>query len=124
MTAQVAKQQGVWLADALNAEANGNADETRPFQFVLQGEMAYVGKNVSVAGLGKDGSFVVGDAYLTNFLWRVAYWSMLPDYRSMATVPVDWFKAAIFGRDSTSWDNCQISNRKVGRLTKYESRKE
>ena len=106
-TAQVAKQQGVWLAEEMNAEARGATDSRPQFQFQLQGEMAYVGKNVSVAGLGEEGSFVIGDAYFTNLLWRAAYWWMLPDMRSMAAVPTDWLRTVIFGRDSSCWEHAR-----------------
>jgi NADH dehydrogenase FAD-containing subunit len=106
-TAQVAKQQAVWLAEEMNAEARGATDSRPPFQFQLQGEMAYVGKNVSVAGLGEEGSFVIGDAYFTNLLWRAAYWWMLPDARSMAAVPTDWLRTVIFGRDSSCWEHAR-----------------
>jgi hypothetical protein len=58
-TAQVAKQQGLYLAASLNNEAKGHGAATTPFDFSSQGQMAYVGKNVSVAGFGEDGSFVM-----------------------------------------------------------------
>ena len=32
--------------------------------------MAYVGKNISVAGFGAKGDFVMGDAHITNLIWR------------------------------------------------------
>ena len=56
-TAAVAKQQGQWLASKLNEEAGGASPShpRKPFAFRSQGQMAYVGKNVSVAGLGADG---------------------------------------------------------------------
>ena len=109
-TAQVAKQQAIYLAHEMNEEARAHgASAGRPaFDFKLQGEMAYVGKNVSVAGLGEEGSFVIGDAYLTNLMWRAAYWWMLPDLRSMAAVPTDWLKTVVFGRDSSCWEHARI----------------
>ena len=67
--------------------------------------MAYVGKNVSVAGFGEDGGLVMGDAHMTNLIWRAAYWSMLADSRSMAAVPIDWIKEKAFGRDSSCWES-------------------
>jgi hypothetical protein len=63
--------------------------------------MAYCGKNVSVAGFGSEGSFVMGDSHITNLIWRGVYWSMLADGRSMAAVPLGWLYAAVFGRDSS-----------------------
>ena len=103
---QVAKQQGYYVAQELNAavlqqsatpQHNGAAvgptivdkepvqagtytwsregesysgARARPaFKFSSQGQMAYVGKNISVAGFGEDGSFVMGDAHITNLIW-------------------------------------------------------
>ena len=40
------------------------------FDFASQGQMAYVGKNISVAGFGAKGDFVMGDAHITNLIWR------------------------------------------------------
>jgi NADH:ubiquinone reductase (non-electrogenic) len=100
-TAQVAKQQGLYLAASLNAEARGRGPNKSPFDFSSQGQMAYVGKNVSVAGLGEDGSFVMGDSHITNLMWRAVYWSMLADWRSMTAVPIGWAYTIVFGRDTS-----------------------
>jgi NADH:ubiquinone reductase (non-electrogenic) len=100
-TAQVAKQQGLYLAASLNAEAKGRGANPIPFDFSSQGQMAYVGKNVSVAGLGEDGSFVMADSHITNLMWRAVYWSMLADWRSMTAVPIGWAYTVIFGRDTS-----------------------
>ena len=105
-TAQVAKQQGLYLAASLNAAtaaaANGTQATPKPFDFASLGQMAYVGKNVSVAGFETPvGEITMGDAHLTNLIWRLCYWTMLADSRSMAAVPLGWAYAAVFGRDSS-----------------------
>jgi len=103
-TAQAAKIQGQWLGGWLNASATSEAAAAAvpDFEYVSQGQMAYVGNKVCVAdlnthsevaptvldtvgvGLGKskETEFVVGGDSLVNYLWKGAYWSMLAGPRS------------------------------------------
>ena len=102
-TAQVAQQQGKYLAGCFNAWADGAAPGAQDcFSFQDNGMMAYIGHETAVMGYG-------GGAYGCDALsgravglaWHVAYWGMLESARMMCLVPFDWAKCAIFGRDSS-----------------------
>ncbi len=105
-TAQVADQQGRYLAGVLNARSNQwdvAAAATEAFHFRNRGQMAYVGNNVAVIGVGEDSKLVMGDAHLTHLVWRAAYWAMLSTGRTKLSVGLDWIKTKLAGRDTSRW---------------------
>eukprot|EP00937_MAST-01D_sp_MAST-1D-sp2_P007813 g7813.t1 len=102
-TAQVAQQQGAYLASNFNAwAALGGGGEQACFSFQDRGMMAYIGRETAVMGFG-------GGAYgcdalsgrAVGLVWHAAYWGMLESARMMCLVPFDWTKCAVFGRDSS-----------------------
>ena len=124
-TAQVAHQQGVFLADHFNKLSkkndiqyliNNSNDENeinklnkrlariektdKPFEYIHQGALAYIGSERAVADLSwGDWSTVALGGTMTFFFWRSAYVTMLLGIRNKIFVVSDWLKVAIFGRD-------------------------
>ena len=89
MLAQVANQQGKYLARTLNK------DQEKPFRYVFMGSMAQLGSWNAVADL--NGPTVTG---LAAFLaWRSAYWGYQVSVTNKILIPMYWFKSYWFGRD-------------------------
>ncbi len=92
-TAQVAQQQGSYLAKALARQARGL--EPRPFRFRYQGMLAYIGGGEALADLpGLKGSG--RGAWL---FWRSVYLTKLVSLSNKVKVLFDWAKSMVFGRD-------------------------
>lgn len=124
-TAQVAHQQGNFLADHFNKIAkiddlkytlSKTTDQhelqkiqtrierleksDKPFQYIHQGALAYIGSERAVADLSwGDWSTVALGGTMTFFFWRTAYVTMMLGIRNKILVVTDWVKVAIFGRD-------------------------
>jgi NADH:ubiquinone reductase (non-electrogenic) len=92
-TAQVAQQQGKYLAKALTNRARGKTVE--PFRYRHLGMLAYVGGNRALA----DFQSYKGRGWTTWLLWRSAYLSKIVSVKNKVLVLFDWVKAQIFGRD-------------------------
>lgn len=129
-TAQVAHQQGCFLAKHFNKQAkiddlkyliNNSTDPkeiskftrrleinektVKPFEYIHQGSLAYIGSERAVADLSwGDWSTVALGGNMTFFFWRSAYVTMLLGIRNKILVVSDWLKVAIFGRDCSSND--------------------
>ena len=89
MLAQVANQQGKYLAKSLNKGSN------KPFRYIFMGSMAQLGTWNAVADL--NGPKVTG---LAAFLaWRSAYWGYQVSVTNKILIPMYWFKSFFFGRD-------------------------
>lgn len=97
-TAQVAAQQGTYIAKKLNKyarqqavlEANGIpfTDEAvfAPFKYLHLGSLAYIG-NAAVFDLGNK-SFMGG--LMAMYAWRSVYWSEQVSSRTRAMLMIDW----------------------------------
>ncbi|KAL0489770.1 NADH quinone reductase, partial [Acrasis kona] len=102
-TAQVAQQQGKYLANILNKidstdEVFENAEENhvlKPFFYRHQGLMAYIGSYKAVSDIGD----VKIGGYASWLLWRSAYLTKLVSWKNKLLVPFDWAKTFFFGRD-------------------------
>lgn len=92
-TAQVAQQEGHYLAKLLNDRARGKAG--RVFVYRNLGMLAYIGKRRALA----DTHYVKGHGFGTWLLWRSAYITKLVSFKNKILVLFDWFKTALFGRD-------------------------
>jgi len=129
-TAQVASQQGVYLArqfvqmakkekhearlKELRAQPNAAPEEiencvkqinklskTRPFHYSHQGSLAYIGSDKAIADLPLlNGNFASGGV-ATYLFWRSAYISSLFSLRNRFLVMNDWLKVKLFGRDTS-----------------------
>jgi len=108
-TAQVAGQQGTYLASYLNGETE------KPFKYFHKGSMAYLGQGKAAAQVsmlasllpyelqdlplfGKD---IVLTGEFAELIWKILYVDMLISPRNKVQCLFDWFKAYVFGRDTS-----------------------
>ncbi|KAF8342834.1 putative NADH dehydrogenase [Cantharellus anzutake] len=127
-TAQVATQQGVWLARHLGQitkkerlearlrelrSSPGSTPEAiettvkhinkqskfRPFHYSHQGSLAYIGSDKAIADLPFLNGNLASGGVATFLFWRSAYVSNLFSLRNRVLVINDWLKVKLFGRD-------------------------
>ena len=92
-TAQLAQQQGRYLAKALNRKAKGKT--IKPFRYHHMGMLAYIGNKQALADT--PGPKLRG--FLAWLMWRSVYITKLVSFRNKVLVLFDWFKTKWFGRD-------------------------
>jgi NADH dehydrogenase FAD-containing subunit len=92
-TAQVAQQQGQYLARALDRLRQGKPVE--PFKFKASGMLAYIGGGEALADLPQ----VKWSGRGAWLFWRSVYLTKLVSFANKSKVLFDWFKARLFGRD-------------------------
>jgi NADH:ubiquinone reductase (non-electrogenic) len=92
-TAQVAQQQGAYLARALRRAARGL--EVPPFRFRSFGMLAYIGGGRALADLPQ----VKWSGRGAWLFWRSVYLTKLVSLANKVKVLFDWLKARLFGRD-------------------------
>lgn len=103
-TAQVAAQQGGYLAELLGKGlATGDKDsfkmlknESQPFTYFHKGALAYLGGDTAAFDLPLVGP-VSGP--LAGLAWRAYETSAQISWKNRALVGLDWVKTKIFGRD-------------------------
>lgn len=112
--AQVAEQQGRYLARVLNAVARGpvygessSAPPPDEFRYRHLGSMATVGGHSAILELGRGGGGGAKQLSLAGFLswvaWRSAYLTRLGSIPKRLAVAFDWTVTMIFGRDLSRW---------------------
>ncbi|KAL7580393.1 hypothetical protein ACA910_004418 [Epithemia clementina (nom. ined.)] len=116
--AQVARQEGIYLAKVLNGKLR---EDEKPFEFFSLGSMAFMGDLKGIydgSSVGKlkdprakkeeqqrqgEGSNQHHPPALKGFmallLWRFAYWGRQTSMVNKILIPMYWFKAFLFGRD-------------------------
>jgi NADH:ubiquinone reductase (non-electrogenic) len=92
-TAQVAQQQGKYLARALDRLREGRQPE--PFRFNPSGMLAYIGGGQALADLPQ----VKWSGRGAWLFWRSVYLTKLVSPANKIKVLFDWFKARLLGRD-------------------------
>jgi NADH:ubiquinone reductase (non-electrogenic) len=92
-TAQVAQQQGAYLARALTRLRRGQA--VQPFKFKAAGMLAYIGGGEALADLPQ----VKWSGRGAWLFWRSVYLTKLVSPANKIKVLFDWIKARLFGRD-------------------------
>ena len=108
-TAQVANQQGEYLAKALNASARARRDgrkdvrgsdgsDVAPFAYAHLGSFASLGSEK--AALELPGDFI-STGFGTMVLWYGVYMSNCVSWRNKFLVAGDWMKKSVWGRDSS-----------------------
>ncbi|KAI9483513.1 MAG: hypothetical protein EXX96DRAFT_476665 [Benjaminiella poitrasii] len=100
-TAQVASQQGKYLANYLNKLSENSDEEIAEksvglFRYNHLGALAYLGN--TAVGDFKWGYQMVGGLWAL-YLWRSVYWSEQVSMRTRMNLSLDWSKCAIWGRD-------------------------
>ncbi len=92
-TAQVAQQEGDYLARHLNRIAKGRSQ--KPFEYKHLGMLAYIGGRKALADLPN----FEGAGFTTWLFWRSAYLTKLVSLKNKFMVLFDWFRTFLFGRD-------------------------
>lgn len=92
-TAQVAQQQGKYLAQALSGLERGKP--VHPFRYKHYGMLAYIGSGRALADLAT----IKSRGFSTWLFWRSAYLTRLVSFKNKTLVIFDWFKTFVFGRD-------------------------
>lgn len=99
-TAQVAKQEGAYLAARLNAgelgPGGGAGDGAPPFAWADMGSMAFIGGDEAVAKLPGAG---VVSGVAAGALWRGFETSNQASWRNRVSVFIDQLRTRVFGRD-------------------------
>jgi NADH dehydrogenase FAD-containing subunit len=113
--AQVARQQGLYLADVFNEKIK---EDEKPFNFFSLGSMAFMGDNSGIydgSTIGAPRESKEGDApaswfkspkitgFLALLVWRFAYWGRQTSIQNKVLIPVLWAKSYLFGRDVTRY---------------------
>jgi NADH:ubiquinone reductase (non-electrogenic) len=94
-TAQVAQQQGKYLAGVLERQRRGKGPPPEPFHFKASGMLAYIGGGEALADLPQ----VKWSGRGAWLFWRSVYLTKLVSPANKVKVLFDWVKARMFGRD-------------------------
>lgn len=94
-TAQVAQQQGLYLANLFNS----GRINYKPFKFKNFGMLAYIGGHKALA----DTPQFKGTGFKTFVFWRSAYLTKLISFKNKLLVLFDWIKTFLFGRDVSNF---------------------
>ncbi len=92
-TAQVAQQEGEYVAHRLNQIARGR--EPDDFKYHHRGMLAYIGSNRAIADLQN----FKAKGFTTWLFWRSAYLTKLVSLKNKILVFGDWVQTSLFGRD-------------------------
>lgn len=92
-TAQVAQQEGKYLAGVLAKGVRGLP--VKPFRYRHYGMLAYIGSNRALADLAN----LKGKGFSAWLFWRSAYLTRLVSFKNKVLVVFDWLKTLVFGRD-------------------------
>jgi NADH dehydrogenase FAD-containing subunit len=102
--AQVARQQGIYLAKIMNGD---QGEDEKEFHFFSLGSMAYVGEMKGIydgSSFGEPGTDrnpqvpkITG--LMALLMWRFAYWGRQTSLANKLLIPMMWIKSALFGRD-------------------------
>ncbi|CAD7695202.1 unnamed protein product [Ostreobium quekettii] len=99
--AQVAEQQGKYLARCLNAQAkSGTSPE--PFQYRHLGSMATVGGTSAVLEISSPVRYSMR-GFSSWLAWRSAYLTRLGSIRNRLYVAFNWTITLLLGRDLSRW---------------------
>jgi len=96
--AQVAQQEGIYLAKVFNRRSEGK-EATEPFKFNWMGRLAYIGHYDALmeTSSGKIHGFA------SWFIWRSAYLTRIGSIKNKLQVPVNWLRTLLWGRDVTNF---------------------
>lgn len=102
-TAQVAFQQGEWLAKYLKSLSKNKISNISPFIYHHRGTMCYIGNQRAIAEISskdKNNPKLISGEWVFGF-WRMASLSMNITLRNKMFAINDWLKVWIWGKDPT-----------------------
>lgn len=102
--AQVARQQGIYMAKTLSGTQR---DDETEFHFFSLGSMAYVGEMKGIydgssfgePGMDDNPNVPKVTGLMALLMWRFAYWGRQTSLVNKILIPMYWFKSFVFGRD-------------------------
>ncbi|CAF1199040.1 unnamed protein product, partial [Didymodactylos carnosus] len=104
-TAQLALQQGDYVASLLNKMSTGDSSNLiQPFRFNYKGSLAYVGGDAAVidftgSPLLKIFNIKPLSGKGSYYLWKSFYFTEMFTMRTKCLLAFDWIKLKLFGRD-------------------------
>jgi NADH dehydrogenase FAD-containing subunit len=108
--AQVARQQGMYLAKVLSKKTR---EDEKQFSFFSLGSMAFLDDLKGVYDGSSAGPLKSSDSksnttpmlkgFAALVLWRFAYWGRQTSIANKILIPVHWFKTFFFGRDTSRY---------------------
>eukprot|EP00188_Purpureofilum_apyrenoidigerum_P000878 Plantae.Rhodophyta-Purpureofilum_apyrenoidigerum.ctg14397.p1 GENE.Plantae.Rhodophyta-Purpureofilum_apyrenoidigerum.ctg14397~~Plantae.Rhodophyta-Purpureofilum_apyrenoidigerum.ctg14397.p1 ORF type:complete len:609 (+),score=118.15 Plantae.Rhodophyta-Purpureofilum_apyrenoidigerum.ctg14397:142-1968(+) len=105
-TAQVANQEGQYLAKVLNkmGKQDGSLEGIKEFQYRHFGSLAYVGGDKAVIDFSGTGLMkMMGLEPISGrgafYLWRSFYLTEMVTLRTKILLAFDWLRSKLFGRD-------------------------
>lgn len=105
--AQVAEQQGKYLAKMLNRRRDSldwSVDQFPPFVYRSLGAMATVGGTSAIIELQmKKGRLISWAGFTSWIAWRSAYLTRLGTLKARLYVVTNWTLSLLFGRDISRW---------------------
>jgi len=104
-TAQVAKQEGEFLADffiGCDGDAEALAGDASKFDYVHKGSLAYIGKNAAVADIP---GFTIVKGFAAGIIWKGFETISQVSIRNIFLVAADMVRTKIFGRDISRFNN-------------------
>lgn len=110
--AQVARQQGMYLAKVFNGKIK---EDEKPFSFFSLGSMASMGEGKGIYDGSSAGPLRNSNetraswmppalkGYAALVLWRFAYWGRQTSIVNKVQIPMHWLKTYFFGRDTSRY---------------------
>jgi NADH:ubiquinone reductase (non-electrogenic) len=95
--AQVAEQQGRYLGNLLNLSRRNRSGPPRPFTWRNRGSSSFIGGGKAIVESSSQSRTFSG--FLGYQLWRSAIFTQLVSPKNKLLVPLDRFRALVFGRD-------------------------
>jgi len=107
-TAQVATQQGKYVAQRLNESAHNQYQPTpwdrfSTFRWTNKGQMAFVGEKLAVLETPGKHKPLSLKGLAPWFVWKGFYWSRQFSARNRVIIATDWLRTALFGRTMMRW---------------------
>mmetsp|Transcript_7977 Transcript_7977/g.12091 ORF Transcript_7977/g.12091 Transcript_7977/m.12091 type:complete len:428 (-) Transcript_7977:13-1296(-) len=93
------KEGRLFLSERLGLSANPDGNFARGFAFLNLGILAYTGGGNALAQVQLDQKSIKSSGNAGYLLWRSIYLSKQVSWRNRFLVMIDWTKAKVFGRD-------------------------
>jgi len=107
-TAQIAAQQGTFVANRLNSMSNNGFKEAPwekylKFRWSNKGQMAFVGKKLAVLETPGKHKPLSLKGLMPWFVWKGFYFGRQFSMRNRIIIAADWLRTALFGRTMMRW---------------------
>ena len=104
-TAQVAHQEGLYVANFLNQTSTLESNSSEPFRYKHMGSLAYVGDDAAVLDF-TDAKPIFNlfrlkplSGHGAAYLWRSFYFTEMFTGRTKTLLAFDWLRTELYGRE-------------------------